>query len=280
MIAGASISDEAGLDWWRMVILSWNLAGRVRRLPEQAERVLGARADVVCLQELTPNTLPRWREALLGAGYAGIEQAPLDPSGSRTRPLAVLTACREPLTGVPVAGVPWSERVLAVRSSGGAEIVNLHSPISPKPDLAKVRTHEAVHRHLAHTAAHPRIVCGDFNTPRKEHPSGEVWTFARDQWGRLRADRGERWDEAELAILRGLEPYGIRDAFRLRHGYERRELSWEWPRWQGGYRLDHILVSSHFGVEEIEYLHAWRTDGLSDHSPVVAQLESIAVSKH
>jgi hypothetical protein len=39
-------------------------------------------------------------------------------------------------------------------------------------------------------------------------------------------------------------------------------------------------VSSHFSVEEIEYLHAWRTDGLSDHSPVLAELESIAVSKH
>ncbi len=173
-----------------MVVLSWNVAGRVRRLPEQVERVLAAGAGVVCLQELTPNTLPRWREALAGAGYAGVQHAPLDRSGPRPRPLAVLTACRAPVTTIGVADVPWPERVLAVRSADGIEIVNLHSPISPKPDLAKVRTHEAVHRHLAHVAGHPRVVCGDFNTPRKELASGEIWTFARDQWGRLRVERG------------------------------------------------------------------------------------------
>jgi endonuclease/exonuclease/phosphatase family metal-dependent hydrolase len=257
-----------------MIVLSWNLAGRVRRLAEQADRVLGVGADVICLQELTPNTLPRWREILGsgGAGYRGVEHAAVDPSSGRSRPLVVLTACREPLSAVPVADVPWSERVLAVRRADGVEVVNLHSPISPKPNLAKVLTHEAVHRHLARPADHPRVVCGDLNTPRKEHANGEIWTFARDQWGRLRPERGERWDEAERSVLRGLEPYGIRDAFRRRHGFERRECSWEWPRWKGGYRLDHILASDDFRVEEVEYLHDWRTDGLSDHSPVVARL--------
>jgi hypothetical protein len=51
--------------------------------------------------------------------------------------------------------------------------------------------------------------------------------------------RGERWDLAELALIKGLEPLGFRDAFRELHGPERRELSWAWPRWGGGYRLDH-----------------------------------------
>ena len=64
-----------------------------------------------------------------------------------------------------------------------------------------------------------------------------MWTFARDRYGRLRADRGERWDEAELALIRGLEPHGFRDAVRTLHGYAEREPSWEWPRWGGGDRL-------------------------------------------
>jgi endonuclease/exonuclease/phosphatase family metal-dependent hydrolase len=256
-----------------MVLLSWNLAGRVRRLPEQADRVLGVDADLIAIQELTPNTLPRWREVLKDAGYLGIEHGLVDPQSGRQRPLVVLTAARRPLTRIAVPDVPWPERVLAVKTSEHAEVVNVHSPISPKPDLAKVRTHEAVHRHLARAAEHPRIVCGDLNTPRKEHPSGEVWTFARDQWGRLRPDRGERWDQAELSLLRGLEPYGIRDGFRLRHGHDRGELSWEWPRWKGGYRLDHLLVSGECSVDDVEYLHAWRTDGLSDHSPLLARIE-------
>jgi endonuclease/exonuclease/phosphatase family metal-dependent hydrolase len=56
------------------------------------------------------------------------------------------------------------------------------------------------------------------------------------------------------------------------HGYEVRELSWEWPRWQGGYRLDHMLVSTQLVVQECRYEHRWREDGLSDHSALIARL--------
>jgi exonuclease III len=161
--------------------------------------------------------------------------------------------------------------VLAVRTEG-LELVNLHSPISQRPGLVKVLTHEALHAHLA-AAGGPSVVCGDFNTPRREHPDGTLWTFARDRYGRIRRERGERWDRAELALLKGLEPHGFRDAFRSLHGYERRELSWEWPRWGGGYRLDHLVASSEVRVPEIEYVHAWRHERLSDHSALVAVLE-------
>jgi exonuclease III len=249
-----------------VVILSWNVAGRVARLPDQVERVRALDADVVCLQEVTRTTAPVWERELRDHGYRGLELAALGPG----RSLPVLTAARDPLESVPVASVPLPERVLAVRLSDGTEIVNVHSPISPRPGLAKVLTHEAVHRHLARPAGHPRLVCGDLNTPRKEHPDGRVWTFARDRYGRLQ--RGERWDAAELALIRGLEPHGFRDAFRALHGYERRELSWEWPRYSGGYRLDHLVVSAAFDVRECGYEHAWRQDGLSDHSPLVALL--------
>jgi endonuclease/exonuclease/phosphatase family metal-dependent hydrolase len=74
-------------------------------------------------------------------------------------------------------------------------------------------------------------------------------------------------------VIKGLEPFGFRDAFRDRYGYERRELSWQWQRWGGGYRLDHLIVSSHVDVPRIEYLHDWRRQaGLSDHSPLYADL--------
>jgi endonuclease/exonuclease/phosphatase family metal-dependent hydrolase len=128
-----------------------------------------------------------------------------------------------------------------------------------------------VHAFLA-AASGPRLLCGDLNTPRKEHLDGRVWTFARDRYGRLRAERGERWDEAELALIRGLEPFGMRDAFRSVHGPGVRELSWEWPRWGGGYRLDHLIVSTEVDVRAVLYWHEWRREGLSDHSPLVAEL--------
>ncbi len=167
-------------------------------------------------------------------------------------------------------GLPWPERVLATRLAG-LEVVDVHSPISPKPGLAKVLTHEAVHAHLR-TARGPRLVCGDLNTPRREHADGRVWTFARDRYGRLRAERGERWDAAELALIKGLEDCGFRDAFRALHGLEQREPSWVWQRSGGGYRLDHLIVSSEVEVPVCGYLHGWRDEGLSDHSPLVAHI--------
>lgn len=249
--------------------MSWNLAGRVARLPEQAERVLALDADVVCLQEVTPRTAPVWRERLAEHGYGGVEVGRLDGPG---RPLAVLTASRDPVEVVAIDGLPLPERVLAVRLRDGTEVVNVHSPISTRPGLAKVLTHEAVFGHLAGDVDRPRLLCGDLNTPRKEHADGTIWTFARDQYGRLRPERGERWDEAELALTRGLEKHGFVDAFRAVHGYEVREISWGWPRWPGGYRLDHLIVSSGVEVSGCAYEHAWRVDGLSDHSPLLARL--------
>lgn len=255
----------------RMTLLCWNVAGRLKRQAEQAALIAELAPDLVCLQEVIPSAAPAWTEALHDAGWEHIAIAEPDPVRPE-RPLCVLTAARTPLAQSPVEDLPWPERALATDTSG-LHLVNLHSPISPKPNLAKVRTHEALHAHLARSTG-PRALCGDLNTPRKEHPDGRVWTFARTRNGHLRPERGDRWDQAELALIKGLEPVGFRDAFRALHGYERRELSWQWQQWGGGYRLDHLIVSSEVSVPRVEYLHDWRqTAGLSDHSPLVATLD-------
>jgi exonuclease III len=253
-----------------VLLVSWNVAGRRGRLNEQADRVLGLEPDLVCLQEVTPVTAGPWSERLAEAGLTAV-LAPLPATREGSRPLAVLTATRGEVEVVPVEDVPWPERVLAVQT-GPLEVVNVHSPISPKPGLAKVLTHEAVFRHLrGRTDA--RVVLGDLNTPRKEHADGSVWTFARDRYGRLREERGERWDLAESALIRGLEPDGFRDAFRELNGFESREPSWEWPRWGGGYRLDHLIASAEVNLLDCSYRHDWRReDKLSDHSALVARL--------
>ena len=254
----------------RLTLLTWNVAGRVARAPEQAEVVTGAGADVVCLQELTPATVGLWAESFRGAGYH-VVVAELPAVRDSSRPLGVLIAARSELRTVPVPDVPWPERVLAARLEDGVEVVNVHSPISPKPGLAKVLTHEAVFRHML-AGSGARLVCGDLNTPRREHPDGSVWTFARTRNGVLRRERGKRWDEAESALIRGLKPCGFRDAFRERHGHAVKEVSWAWPR-GGGYRLDHLIVSEQIDVLECGYLHEWRTElKLSDHSPLMAEL--------
>lgn len=231
--------------------------------------MLATEPELVCLQEVTRNTLPRWQEALSGGGLTHSVHGKPSGSGGR-RALMTLTAARLPLIPVPIPDLPWPERAVAV-SCGGLHVVNAHSPISPAPGDAKVLTHEALHAHLA-SGPRPAALCGDLNTPRREHADGRVWTFARTRTGRLRPERGERWDQAELALIKGLEPAGYRDAFRALHGPEARDLSWRWQRWGGGYRLDHLVVSQEVEVSQVIYLHAWADAGLSDHSPLFARL--------
>ena len=87
----------------------------------------------------------------------------------------------------------------------------------------------------------PRVLCGDFNTPRREAPDGSVISFARDSRGQLRPERGEPWDAAELGVVPGLRELGFADAFRTVHGYAERSPSWVW-RHGGGWRLDHVFA--------------------------------------
>ena len=256
-----------------MRLVTWNVAGRVSRLPEQAGVLAAVGADVVALQEVTARTEPLWRAALAEAGLTACETA-LDPRGRspRRRPLGVLTATRSALERLPAPAVPWPERVLCCAVEG-VEVINLHSPIAPAPELAKVRTHEAVAAHLAATAGDaPRILCGDLNTPRRELPDGDVLTFAHTSSGRLRPERGERWDAAERALVHDLRQRGWVDAFRALHGYGEREASWTFAQDRGGWRLDHVLVS---GLRPVAaaYAHDWRRGGLSDHSALVVDLE-------
>ena len=257
-----------------MRLLTWNVAGRVGRQPEQAQVVAASGADVVALQEVTARTLPLWRAALAEAGLPACASG-LDDAGpvAGRKLLGVLTAARQPLERLPSpAGLPWPERVLCCRV-GGVEVVNVHSPIAPAPGLAKVRTHEAVAAHLAAAPPAPRILCGDLNTPRRELPDGSVLTFAHTSAGRLRPERGPRWDAAERALVHDLRArHGWVDAFRELHGYARREASWTFAGDKGGWRLDHVLAVG-LRPAAAAYAHDWRRAGLSDHSALVVDLE-------
>jgi exonuclease III len=262
-------------------LISWNVAGRVRSQPDQARALAAAQCDVVCLQEVTPTTLRAWRETLGELGMSGVWTSLDDwtpgeraPAGRR---LGVLVAARERLEVLRTANPPWPERLLSVRfgAEPGIELHNLHSPISQKPDRVKLRTHRALHGYLRGALGRPQVLVGDLNTPRKELADGTTWSFARDSRGRLRLDRGQEWEDAELALLRGLEGHGFRDLYRELHRYGRKEVSWSYPRGRGGYRLDHLVASAQVRARTCEYLHEARLAGLSDHSPLYAELSSL-----
>jgi exodeoxyribonuclease-3 len=261
-----------------MRIVSWNVARRSSRLAEQAAALAGRAPAVVALQEVTKRTLPLWRAALETIGISHV-RASLDRADPAREPAArrstgVLLASRTPLEIAPALPVPWPETAIAaVYSSAGTVAIELHCVHVPNAanGWVKIRTLEAIRDGLASAGRGPRVLCGDLNTPRRELPDGEVLTFAHDSAGRLRPERGERWDRAERALVYGLRERGWVDAFRALHGYGERHASWTFARDRGGWRLDHVLVEG-LRPEASAYAHDWRRAGLSDHSALVVDL--------
>jgi endonuclease/exonuclease/phosphatase family metal-dependent hydrolase len=259
-----------------VTVLTWNVAGRVRSVADQARALATRPADVLALQEVRASAVAAWLLELDVLGYRhraftlAADGAPRAPD----RRLGVLIAGRQSLEVCPPLELPWPERHLAVRTCVEGvplEVHALHAPLSNKPDRIKVRTLEAVYARLAAPSDLPRILAGDLNTPQYESREGEVHTFARTRSGRLRPDYGERHDWAELSLIVGLTDYGYVDAFRSLHGYGRRDRSWLYPNRKTGYRLDHLIVRG-LTVESCDYEHAWRDAGLSDHAALWAQL--------
>lgn len=268
----------------RLRVITWNVAHRVSRLSEQAAALGARRPTVVALQEVTRRTEPLWRRAfeLLGLPHV-CSSLPSGPGGART---GVLIASAAPLAGVPHAlAVPRPESAVCVvvRSKAGAvELFCVHVPNAAN-GAVKPQTLRTIRAGIAAARPGPRILCGDLNTPRRELPTGEVVSFARDSRGRLRADRGVQWEEAELGVVPGLRDLGYRDVFRALHGYGAREPSWTWRQiagHDGGWRLDHIFASAQLRPVACRYHHAWRDSGLSDHSGLEADLELYGGGNH
>jgi len=265
-------------------LITWNVARRVEVLAAQAAALGEREPDVIALQEVTAGTLPQWKAAcaVLGLGSIACTLRDADPGrapASRRR-TGVLLAAREPLEPLPgLLPVPWPETALAARIAG-LECHTVHVPNAANGDI-KPQTLAAVRKGLE-VRTGPRLLCGDLNTPRREHPDGTVWSFARDGRGRLRAERAGFWDAAETGVVPGLRELGFTDAFRTLHGYGAREPSWTFGRISGhggGWRLDHVFCSAELRPVACEYHHAWRDDGLSDHSALEADLAYVAPSQ-
>ena len=263
-------------------LITWNVAGRSKRLAEQAGAVAAREPDVVALQEVTRRTRPLWARAFELMGLTHVSASSVDGGlsgealGRRT---LVMIATRVALEEVhkPLA-VPRPESALSVlvrSSSGPLEIHCVHVPNAAN-GWVKVETLRALRRGLQTPTRAQRVLCGDLNTPRRELPDGTTVSFARDSRGRLRLERGPEWDAAELGVVPGLRELGYRDAFRTCNGYASRSPSWTWKTiagHDGGWRLDHVFLSAGLRPLACQYHHQWREEGLSDHSALETDLE-------
>jgi exonuclease III len=258
-------------------LITWNVNRRVTQLAEQAAALAGREPDVVALQEVTARSWPLWRAALATIGLphalCSLDGAERDRRPPTRRRTGVVIASREPLEPARPIEVPWQETTLA--AAAGPAVVHVAHVPNAANGWVKPDTLAALRAGLEATAG-PRVLCGDLNTPRREYPDGSVISFARDSRGRLRPERGDRWDSAELGIVPRLSALGFADAFRVIHGYANREPSWTFRLMAGhggGWRLDHVFASAELTVTASIYHHAWRDHGLSDHSPLEADLE-------
>jgi exonuclease III len=241
-------------------LISWNVARKLQALPDQAAHVISREPDLVALQEVSASSTPLWTQALATIGLTHVALSP-----ARLKRHRVLLVAREPVAPVEVIPAPWPEAVLSA-DVGGIRVHVCHVPNAANGWI-KVQTFQAIVAGLEAEGERTRLLCGDLNTPRREFP--ELRSFAFDQYQRLRPERGEEWDAAELALFRGAG--GLVDAFRALHP-EGKEPSWEWPRWGGGWRLDHLFVSPDLEPQSVAYHHDWRRAGLSDHSALEADL--------
>ena len=273
-------ADRDDVERAALRLVTWNVARRRSGLVEQATALAGRAPNVVALQEVTRQTLPLWRRAFDLMGLPHVRSSldrPRDAGATSTRRVTgVLLASRAPLRDSGRrAPMPWPEtaiRALTHTSHGPVEVFCIHVPNAANGDV-KPQTLRRIRDDVILAGPGARVVCGDFNTPRRELPSGEVISFARDRRGRLRPERGPGWDAAELGVVPGLRDLGYRDAYRALHGYEHSEPSWTWNRiagHSGGWRIDHIFCSAELNAIGCRYHHAWRDAGLSDHSALEA----------
>ena len=225
-------------------LISWNVNGRTgEALDKQADAIRSQSPHLLCLQEVTKGSEPPWRARLEEVGLEHIETSVgLVGAGRR---YANLLASRWPLTLMPPSEfeIPYPEKVLSAVVAAPAaafELHNAHLPPGSTRPLEKLATFEGIFERLARRARRPRLLCGDFYTPRAEQRDGTVVTWASKKHGGLR----QRWEEAEGSVLIGLRDHDLNDAYRALHAYISNPTSYlpngpnPAPR-----RYDHIYVS-------------------------------------
>ena len=270
-----------------MRLVSWNLAGRVKKLPAQIDALAERKPDLVALQEVTKTTAPLLREALAQLGLTYVADT-VEGAISHNRRYAVLVAGRWPLgrrTGNELA-IPWPERVLATtvaHPTGQIELYTAYIPVGSNQANSEIKLAalEGLYHALARPAKRPRILCGDFNIPQAERPDGQLITFGQTikPNGQVITKRalnrisGARWDRAERLILTELAAFDLADTFRALNGHQTQECSW-YAKNRGrqfGFRLDHVFAARALNPVRCAYLHAFRRSGLSDHAPLEVQ---------
>jgi len=182
-------------------------------LVKQLDAVLDSSPDFVALQEVVEGSLAGWLTGLVEAGLA----SHLDSSALLSTSAGVhdykrryfnLVACRWPLSPLPGLPLTFPERYLAgqLQAPGLAVEINVaHVPPGSTRGLIKVEMFEALARRLGNPFTTPRVLCGDFNSPKSERSDGTV-----EFWGDRHPEPvRSRWQAAERSVITGLADHDL-----------------------------------------------------------------------
>ena len=252
-----------------MKLITWNVnRSSVRRFRRQAAALAKRDADILALTEVGIKAGPRAAELLGNFGYGEVVYSRETPGGEKTSPSGVLLASRFPMEAMARQfDVPEHHqgRVLSARFEtpfGMLEGHVVHVPPGSSCGWQKIEVFEALYDRLGTESENPRFLAGDFNSPSKEYSDGRVKVFGSKK-------EGTRWSDGERSVLMGLADFGLPDAFRAVHGYEKEAWSHKCERkgevlWRR--RFDHVFACPTLRPENAKYLHG--LDEHSDHTPL------------
>jgi len=271
-----------------MKIISWNLNSRTNEetLKGQSSFLRLGEFDVITLQEVTLNSEIFFKESFKDMFVLSSFDLVEDKSILvRNRKYGQIIISKQPIGFVSerCEEIPFPERLLSgFIESIGIEIHTTHVPPGSSNGVIKVEHFEGLFSYLSKRKDKNMILTGDFNSPKLELDSGEVITWGQkiNASGKPRISvnpkwkhqcTGERWDLAERNIIENHKELGLRDAFRTKNGYKDTSGSWFTNKGQGR-RYDHIFSSENLFVDDAFYDHEPRKEKLSDHSPIVAEV--------
>ena len=244
-----------------MKIISWNLAGRTKNADKQADALTFRNPDIIGLQEVTEASWCVLQDKLSTEGFAhNIYSRHLIPSSRKLKAVAIFS--RWPL--VVLEGhfkVPYPELTLSIKlqtPSRSMEFHCVHIPNGSSHKWEKIDSFEAIYSKLAHATTVPRILCGDFNSPKEELENGNIIPWRPGN---------SRWANGELSVISGLAQFNLKDVYRELNGYPPKDFSW-YSRPHIGRRFDHVFASDDLSAIECKYVHEWRIKKLSDHSAI------------
>ena len=236
--------------WSRVVkrLLAWNIrAGGGARLAGIAAAIARHDADIAILCEYRVGESGRRLIAALDALHYRWVSTVAPPAGRN----GVLIAARQPF----VEHGPVNHRLPEPFRMVGAEFGRFRLTGIYMPNLrAKVPYWEALIAALSPHSLGDALAIGDFNTCRAyvDEPGAT---------------------DATAHFLDKLAAIGFCDLWRERHP-EGREYSWYSTR-GNGFRIDHAFLSARLAARagSVHYSHDERRAGLSDHSPLLLELD-------